>query len=48
MTPEQLIQEQKAAPFAFAMFHPLCGGMPIEVAWSSLLLFEREVLPAFS
>lgn len=48
MTPEQLIQEQKAAPFAFAMFHPLCGGMPIEVAWSSLLLFEREVLPAFN
>jgi hypothetical protein len=29
------------------MLHPLCGGMPIELAWSSLHLFEHEVLPAF-
>jgi hypothetical protein len=29
------------------MFHPLCGGMPIDLAWSSLHLFEHEVLPAF-
>jgi alkanesulfonate monooxygenase SsuD/methylene tetrahydromethanopterin reductase-like flavin-dependent oxidoreductase (luciferase family) len=27
---------------------PLCGGMPMEPAWSSLRLFEREVLPAFA
>lgn len=39
--------EQKASPLPLAFFHRLCGGMPIELAWSSLLLFEREVLPAF-
>jgi alkanesulfonate monooxygenase SsuD/methylene tetrahydromethanopterin reductase-like flavin-dependent oxidoreductase (luciferase family) len=47
LTPEQFVEEQKAAPFPFAMLHPLCGGMPIELAWSSLRLFEHEVLPAF-
>ena len=48
LTPEQFIDEQKDQPFPFAMFHPLCGGMPIDLAWSSLHLFENEVLPAFS
>jgi len=47
LTPDQFVEEQKAAPFPFAFFHPLCGGMPPELAWSSLRLFEREVLPAF-
>ena len=47
LTPEQFVAEQRAAPFPFAHFHPLCGGMPIELAWSSLRLFENEVLPAF-
>jgi hypothetical protein len=42
------VTEVKAAPFPFAMFHPLCGGMPPELAWSSLRLFESEVLPAFA
>jgi alkanesulfonate monooxygenase SsuD/methylene tetrahydromethanopterin reductase-like flavin-dependent oxidoreductase (luciferase family) len=48
LAPEQFVKEQQAAPFAFAFFHPLCGGMPIELAWSSLRLFEHEVLPAFT
>ena len=47
LTPDDYIAELKAAPFPFAFFHPLCGGMPIDLAWSSLRLFEREVLPAF-
>jgi alkanesulfonate monooxygenase SsuD/methylene tetrahydromethanopterin reductase-like flavin-dependent oxidoreductase (luciferase family) len=47
LAPEQFVEEQKAAPFPYAMFHPLCGGMPIDLAWSSLHLFENEVLPAF-
>ena len=47
LTPEQFVTEQKASPTPFALFHPLCGGMPIELAWSSLRLFENEVLPAF-
>jgi hypothetical protein len=40
--------ELKAAPVPFATFHPLVGGMPIDLAWSSLRLFEREVLPALA
>ena len=47
LTPDQYIEELKAAPFPFAMFHPLCGGMPPDLAWSSLQLFERDVAPAF-
>jgi alkanesulfonate monooxygenase SsuD/methylene tetrahydromethanopterin reductase-like flavin-dependent oxidoreductase (luciferase family) len=47
VTPEQFVAELRAAPFAFAMLHPLCGGMPMDLAWSSLELFERRVLPAF-
>jgi alkanesulfonate monooxygenase SsuD/methylene tetrahydromethanopterin reductase-like flavin-dependent oxidoreductase (luciferase family) len=47
LTPEQFVEEQKASPFPYAHFHPLCGGMPIELAWSSLRLFEHDVLPAF-
>jgi hypothetical protein len=48
LTPEQLIQELKDGPFPFTLLHPLCGGMPPELAWSSLRLFEKEVLPAFT
>ncbi len=48
VTPDQFIEEQRAAAFPFAMFHPMCGGMPIDLAWSSLHLFEQEVLPAFA
>ncbi len=47
LTPDQFVAEQKDSPFPFAFFHPMCGGMPIELAWSSLRLFEHEVLPAF-
>ncbi len=47
ITAEQMIEEQKASPFPFVMFHPLCGGMPIDLAWASLKLFENSVLPAF-
>jgi alkanesulfonate monooxygenase SsuD/methylene tetrahydromethanopterin reductase-like flavin-dependent oxidoreductase (luciferase family) len=47
ITTEEMIEEQKASPFPFVMFHPLCGGMPIDLAWASLRLFENEVLPAF-
>jgi alkanesulfonate monooxygenase SsuD/methylene tetrahydromethanopterin reductase-like flavin-dependent oxidoreductase (luciferase family) len=48
VTPEEFVAEQKASPFPFAFFHPMCGGMPVELAWSSLRLFETEVLPAFA
>jgi alkanesulfonate monooxygenase SsuD/methylene tetrahydromethanopterin reductase-like flavin-dependent oxidoreductase (luciferase family) len=48
LTPEEFVVELEIAPFPFAMFHPLCGGMPPDLAWSSLRLFENEVLPAFA
>jgi alkanesulfonate monooxygenase SsuD/methylene tetrahydromethanopterin reductase-like flavin-dependent oxidoreductase (luciferase family) len=47
VTPEQYIDEMKAAPIPFAMFHPLCGGIPPELGWETLRLFEQKVLPAF-
>jgi alkanesulfonate monooxygenase SsuD/methylene tetrahydromethanopterin reductase-like flavin-dependent oxidoreductase (luciferase family) len=47
LTPDQLVAELKAAPFPFINLHPLCGGIPPEVAWSSLRLLEHEVIPAF-
>lgn len=47
LTPDEYIAELEAAPFPLAFLHPLCGGMPIELAWTSLRLFEHEVLPAF-
>jgi alkanesulfonate monooxygenase SsuD/methylene tetrahydromethanopterin reductase-like flavin-dependent oxidoreductase (luciferase family) len=47
ITPEEMVEEQKASAFPFVMFHPLCGGMPPGLAWSSLKLFEEKVLPAF-
>lgn len=46
VTPEEYLAELRAAgPFAFAMFHPMVGGTPPELAWESLRLFEHEVLP---
>ncbi len=48
LAPEQLVEEMRDAPFPFQLFHPLCGGMPIDLAWSSLRLFETKVLPAFA
>jgi alkanesulfonate monooxygenase SsuD/methylene tetrahydromethanopterin reductase-like flavin-dependent oxidoreductase (luciferase family) len=48
LTPGQFVDEQRALPFAFSLLHPMCGGIPIDLAWSSLHLFEHEVLPAFA
>lgn len=48
LAPERFVAELKSSPRPFTQFHPLCGGMPMELAWSSLRLFEHEVLPAFT
>jgi alkanesulfonate monooxygenase SsuD/methylene tetrahydromethanopterin reductase-like flavin-dependent oxidoreductase (luciferase family) len=48
VTPEEFIDEMRAAPFPFQNFHPMCGGIPPELAWESLRLFEDAVLPAFA
>jgi hypothetical protein len=46
LTPREYVEELRAAgPHAFAMLHPLVGGTPPHLAWESLRLFEREVLP---
>ena len=48
LTPDEYVAELRAAPFPFALLHPMCGGIPPELAWSSLRLFENEVMPAFA
>jgi hypothetical protein len=46
VTPDEMVADLKErGPFAFALFHPMMGGIPPELAWESLHLFEREVLP---
>ena len=46
ITPDQMVEELRAqGPFAFVALHPLMGGIPPEVAWESLHLFEHDVLP---
>ena len=48
LTPDEYVAELKASPFPFVVLHPMCGGMPIDLAWSSLRLFEHDVLPALA
>lgn len=46
LTPDDLVAEiEEKGPFGFTLFHPMMGGIPPEVAWESLRLFEHEVLP---
>ncbi len=46
LTPDQLVAELKdKGPYGFALFHPLMGGIPPELGWESLRLFESDVLP---
>jgi alkanesulfonate monooxygenase SsuD/methylene tetrahydromethanopterin reductase-like flavin-dependent oxidoreductase (luciferase family) len=46
LTPDQMVAElTEQGPFGFVAFHPLMGGIPPELAWESLHLFEHEVLP---
>lgn len=46
VTPEELTARLKAAGDAgLVVFHPLMGGIPPELGWESLRLFETDVLP---
>ena len=46
LTPDQLIDLARGMVAAQPiMFHPLCGGIAPELAWSSLQLFADRVLP---
>jgi alkanesulfonate monooxygenase SsuD/methylene tetrahydromethanopterin reductase-like flavin-dependent oxidoreductase (luciferase family) len=47
VTPEAFAEELRAmGDFAFAMLHPMVGGIPPERAWESLRLFDERVLQA--
>jgi alkanesulfonate monooxygenase SsuD/methylene tetrahydromethanopterin reductase-like flavin-dependent oxidoreductase (luciferase family) len=47
LTPDDAIAEcRRIGPSGVFTIHPLCGGMPPELAWQSLRLFETAVLPA--
>ena len=49
LTPEQLVNELKGGgPFASCTTHPMMGGIPPAVAWESLELIAREVMPALA
>jgi len=46
ITPDEMVAELQAkGELGFAMFHPMIGGLPPDLAWKSLRLFEHEVLP---
>ena len=46
LTPEQAV-EYIGTHGALAL-HPLCGGCPPQLAWETLDLVAKEVLPALS
>jgi hypothetical protein len=45
-TPDEAVEHIRTA--GFLGMHPLCGGIPPEVAWTSLELLRTEVLPQLS
>jgi hypothetical protein len=46
LTPEELLDRALAlGPTGVLHFHPLMGGLDPDLAWSSLALFEKRVLP---
>jgi alkanesulfonate monooxygenase SsuD/methylene tetrahydromethanopterin reductase-like flavin-dependent oxidoreductase (luciferase family) len=46
ITPGEMVDDLRArGEYAFALFHPMVGGIPPATAWESLHLFEHEVLP---
>lgn len=48
VTPVELVAEMRAAAVPFHVFHPMYGGIPPDVARTTLKLFEHAVLPAFA
>jgi alkanesulfonate monooxygenase SsuD/methylene tetrahydromethanopterin reductase-like flavin-dependent oxidoreductase (luciferase family) len=46
LTPEQCVERCKTmGPFDALTMHPLCGGLPIDEAWSSIRLVAEAVIP---
>lgn len=48
ITPDEFVAEMRSSVLPFQMFHPMCGGIPPDLAWESLHLFENDILPRFS
>jgi len=46
LTPETFDEVRAKGPYGFTLLHPMMGGIPPELAWSSLRLIESDVLPA--
>ncbi len=47
VTPDELVKQARAlGPDGFVMLHPMSGGLDPDVAWESLELVEKKVLPA--
>ena len=44
LTPGEYAKELDGMDFAFAAFHPMVGGIPPELAWQHLHLFEEAFL----
>lgn len=46
VTPDELLADlAHKGPFGFVLLHPMLGGIPPDLAWEGLHLFEQEVLP---
>jgi len=46
VTPDECVElASELGDFGTLVLHPLMGGIPPDVAWESLELFERKVLP---
>ncbi|HWB65418.1 MAG TPA: LLM class flavin-dependent oxidoreductase [Mycobacteriales bacterium] len=49
LSPEQLVERcRQQGDLATVVLHPLCGGMPIDRAWTSVKLYVEQVLPALA
>ena len=46
MTPDQVVDACRSGRFGSLGFHPMMGGIPPELSWSNLRLFESDVLPS--
>jgi hypothetical protein len=46
LTPDELVERAaELGPEGVLRFHPLMGGLDPDLAWESLELFEKQVLP---
>ena len=46
LTPDECVaMVQRQGELGSLMLHPLMGGIPPDIAWESLELFESDVLP---